>query len=101
MVLLIMKLFNSSKEYGLLAKLFHWVTFVALIIQIPFGFYLVGLDFSDRRIDLENIFELNWLFDFKSLILLGFIIGLVTLFLIIVTNLKFLSPKVYPLIRNQ
>ena len=55
MVLLIMKLFNSSKEYGLLAKLFHWVTFIALIIQIPLGFYLVGLDFSDRRIDLENI----------------------------------------------
>ena len=50
-----MKIVNSSEEYGLLAKLFHWVTFVALIIQIPFGFYLVGLEFSDRRIDLENI----------------------------------------------
>ena len=55
MLLLIMKITNSSEEYGLLAKLFHWVTFVALIIQIPFGFYLVGLEFSDRRIDLENI----------------------------------------------
>ncbi|MDC0524873.1 cytochrome b/b6 domain-containing protein, partial [Pelagibacteraceae bacterium] len=41
--------------YGLLAKLFHWVTFIALIIQIPFGLYLVGLEFSDRRIDLENV----------------------------------------------
>ena len=47
--------FNSSQGYGLLAKLFHWITFIALIIQIPFGFYLVGLEFSDRRIDLENI----------------------------------------------
>ena len=55
MILLIMKIVNSSEEYGLLAKLFHWVTFVALIIQIPFGYYLVGLEFSDRRIDLENI----------------------------------------------
>ena len=55
MLLLIMKIVNSSKEYGLLAKLFHWITFIALIIQIPFGFYLVGLEFSDRRIDLENI----------------------------------------------
>ena len=50
-----MKLSNSLTEYGLLAKLFHWITFITLIIQIPFGFYLVGLEFSDRRIDLENI----------------------------------------------
>ena len=50
-----MKITNSSKEYGLLAKLFHWVTFIILIAQVPFGFYLVGLEFSDRRIDLENI----------------------------------------------
>ena len=55
MILLIMKIINSSEEYGLLAKLFHWITFIALIVQIPFGFYLVGLEFSDRRIDLENI----------------------------------------------
>jgi superoxide oxidase len=55
MILLIMKIINSSEEYGLLAKLFHWITFIALIAQIPFGFYLVGLEFSDQRIDLENI----------------------------------------------
>ena len=48
-------IFNTSDAYGLLAKLFHWVTFIVLIIQIPFGFYLVGLEFSDRRIDLENV----------------------------------------------
>ena len=50
-----MQLNNTFEKYGLLAKLFHWFTFIALIIQIPFGFYLVGLEFSDRRIDLENI----------------------------------------------
>ena len=55
MILIIMKIINSSEEYGLLAKLFHWVTFIILIAQVPFGFYLVGLEFSDRRIDLENI----------------------------------------------
>ena len=46
---------NNLIGYGLLTKLFHWVTFLALITQIPFGFYLVGLEFSDRRIDIENI----------------------------------------------
>ena len=50
-----MKLFNSKNGYGLLAKLFHWVTLIVLIIQVPFGFYLVGMEFSDLRIDLENI----------------------------------------------
>ena len=50
-----MKIFNSQNEYGLLAKLFHWLTFIVLIAQVPFGFYLVGLEFSDERIELENI----------------------------------------------
>ena len=50
-----MDIVNNKKEYGLLAKLFHWITFIALIAQIPFGFYLVGLEFSDVRIELENI----------------------------------------------
>ena len=50
-----MQVFNSYSKYGLLAKLFHWVTFIALLAQVPFGFYLVGLEFSDQRIELENI----------------------------------------------
>ena len=64
-----MSFLNSQKEYGLLAKLFHWITFIILIAQIPFGFYLVGLEFSDRRIDLENIH-----------ILLGITVFYITLF---------------------
>ena len=55
MILLIMKIVNSSEKYGLLAKLFHWITFIVLMTQVPFGFYLVGLEFSDRRINFENI----------------------------------------------
>ena len=50
-----MRILNSINEYGLLAKLFHWVRFIVLIAQVPFGFYLVGLEFSDERIELENI----------------------------------------------
>ena len=50
-----MQFFNSFNSYGLLAKLFHWVTVIVLLVQIPFGFYLVGLEFSDQRIELENI----------------------------------------------
>jgi putative ABC transport system permease protein len=50
---------------------------------------------------MENIFELVWAFDFNVLFNLGLSIGLATLTLIMITNLKYLSPKVYPLIRNQ
>jgi len=50
-----MKVYNSNKEYGILGKLFHWITFLALLLQVPFGFYLVGLEFSSERIELENI----------------------------------------------
>tara|TARA_B100001057_G_scaffold276336_1_gene276589 strand:+ start:840 stop:1370 length:531 start_codon:yes stop_codon:yes gene_type:complete len=67
-----MQVFNTIGKYGLLAKLFHWITFAVLIIQIPFGFYLVGLEFSDRRIDLENIH-----------ILIGIIVFYITLFRLI------------------
>ena len=67
-----MQVFNSFGKYGLLAKLFHWITFVILILQIPFGFYLVGLEFSDRRIDLENIH-----------ILIGITVFYITLFRLI------------------
>ena len=67
-----MKVFNSNSEYGLLAKLFHWVTFIVLIAQVPFGFYLVGLEFSDERIELENIH-----------ILIGITIFYITLFRLI------------------
>ena len=67
-----MQVFNSFGKYGLLAKLFHWITFIILILQIPFGFYLVGLEFSDRRIDLENIH-----------ILIGITVFYITLFRLI------------------
>ena len=46
---------NSSNGYGLVSKMFHWTTLILLIAQVPFGFYLVGLEFSDQRINLENI----------------------------------------------
>ena len=74
-----MKLINSQSEYGLLAKLFHWVTFIILIAQVPFGFYLVGLEFSEERIELENIH-----------ILIGMTIFYLTLFRLI---WKFFNPS--------
>ena len=50
-----MKLKNDLTEYGLISKLFHWLSAAVLVIQIPLGFYLVDMDFSEKRITVENI----------------------------------------------
>ena len=46
---------NTLTEYGLISKLMHWLSAILLLIQIPLGFYLVGLDFGEERITIENI----------------------------------------------
>ena len=63
-----MSLNNTISEYGLVAKLFHWISFIILIIQIPLGFYLVKLDFSDTRITLEEYHVIFGIIIFLSLI---------------------------------
>ena len=49
-----MSILNNKTKYGLLSKLFHWLTAAGLTVQIPLGFYLVDLDFDQTRVDIEN-----------------------------------------------
>ena len=49
-----MSILNNKTKYGLLSKLFHWLTAAGLIVQIPLGFYLVDLDFDQFKVDIEN-----------------------------------------------
>jgi cytochrome b561 len=76
-----MSLLNNKSKYGLLSKLFHWLTAAGLITQIPLGFYLVDLDFDQTRVDIENYH-----------ILFGLIIFYVTLIRLI---FKLLTPAPY------
>ena len=46
---------NITNQYTWSAKFFHWLTLFFLIAQIPIGFILVRLDFSDLRITIESI----------------------------------------------
>ena len=78
------------------SSLIEFIIIFKSVILISIFFAGVGSKFI-----VENIFELVWMFDLKVLIYLGLSIGLVTLVLILLTNLKYLNPKVYPLIRNQ
>ena len=44
---------NTLSKYGLISKVFHWLSAALLIVQIPLGFYLVDLDFGKERINFD------------------------------------------------
>ena len=67
-----MKLLNSLTEYGSISKIFHWLSAAVLVFQIPLGFYLVDMDFSEKRLSIESIH-----------VTLGLIIFYLTLFRLI------------------
>ena len=50
---------NNISKYGLIAKLFHWITFFFLIVHIPFGVYISNLEFSLTRYNFENYHALS------------------------------------------
>ncbi len=93
---LVFKILGFSKKQIVFSSLIEFIIIFNSVILIAILFAVISSKFI-----IENIFELVWMFDFKVLIYLGFSIGLVTLILILLTNLKYLNPKVYPLIRNQ
>jgi len=93
---LVFKILGFSKKEVILSSLIEFLIIFNSVILIATFFAVTASKFI-----MENIFELVWAFDFKVLFNLGLSIGLVTLALIMITNLKYLSPKVYPMIRNQ
>ncbi len=93
---LVFKILGFSKKQIIFSSLIEFAIIFKSVILISVFFAVIGSKFI-----IENIFELVWMFDFKVLIYLGLSIGFVTLVLIFLTNLKYLNPKVYPLIRNQ
>ncbi len=93
---LVFKILGFSKKEVVLSSLIEFLIIFKSVILIAIFFAVIGSKFI-----MENIFELVWKFDFEVLVYIGFSIGLVTLILILLTNLKYLNPKVYPLIRNQ
>ena len=54
-----MKIKNDNSTYGVLARLFHWLTFLILLIQLPLGLYLDNLEFSEFKLTVENTHH-NW-----------------------------------------
>ena len=93
---LVFKILGFSKKEIIFSSIIEFILIFFSVILIAVLFAVIGSYYV-----IENIFELVWQFDLQILISLSLGIGLVTLILIMLTNLKYLSPKVYPLIRNQ
>ena len=73
-----MGLKNNLTEYGSISKIFHWLSAAVLLVQIPLGFYLVDLDFNEKKLTIESIH-----------VLLGLVIFYLTIFRLIY---KFFNP---------
>ena len=93
---LVFKILGFSKKEIVLSSIIEFALIFFSVILIAIFFATIGSYYV-----IENIFQLVWQLNFKVLFNISGSIGLVTLALILITNLKYLNPKVYPLIRNQ
>ena len=93
---LVFKILGFSKKEIILSSIIEFIVVFFSVLLLAIFFASIGSKFI-----IENIFELFWKFDLKVLFSLGLSIGIITLILIMLTNLKYLNPKIYPLIRNQ
>ena len=93
---LVFKILGFTKKEIIFSSIIEFViNFISIILFSTF-FAIVTSKYI-----IESIFQLNWEFDFGIFVNISIAIALVTLILIIFTNLKYLSPKVYPLVRNE
>ena len=93
---LVFKILGFSKKEIVLSSIIEFILIFFSVILIAIFFAVIGSYYV-----IENIFQLVWQLDLKILFNISGSIGLVTLALIMLTNLKYLNPKAYPLIRNQ
>ena len=93
---LVFKILGFSKKEIILSSVIEFALIFFSVILIAIFFAVIGSYYV-----IENVFQLVWQLDLQILFNISGSIGLVTLALIMLTNLKYLNPKVYPLIRNQ
>ena len=93
---LVFKILGFSKKEIIYSSLIEFIITFFSIILFSTIFSIISSKFI-----IENIFQLKWLFEFDIFLNVTITVGLVTMILIVFTNLKYLSPKVYPLVRNE
>jgi putative ABC transport system permease protein len=93
---LVFKILGFSKKEIILSSVIEFILIFFSVILIAIFFAVIGSYYV-----IENVFQLVWQLDLQILFNISGSVGLITLALIMLTNLKYLNPKVYPLIRNQ
>ena len=93
---LIFKILGFSKKEIILSSIIEFIIIFSSIILFSTLFSIIASIFI-----IENIFQLKWQLDYILFIFISLGVGISTLLLIILTNIKYLSPKVYPLVRNE
>ncbi len=93
---LIFKILGFTKKEIILSSIIEFLIIFSSIILFSTLFSIVASTFI-----IENIFQLKWELDYILFIIISLGVGISTLLLIILTNIKYLSPKVYPLVRNE
>ncbi len=93
---LVFKILGFSKKEIIMSSIIEFIISFLSIILFSTIFSIIASKFI-----IENIFQLNWLFEYNIFLYVITGVGLATLTLIITTNLGYLSPKVYPLVRNE
>jgi putative ABC transport system permease protein len=69
---------------------FFSIVFIALLFSIGVSYFVI-----------ESIFRLSWSLEIINSVIILLLIGILTIALILFNNYRFLSPKVYPLVRNE
>ncbi len=93
---LIFKILGFTKKEIILSSIIEFLIIFSSIILFSTLFSIVASTFI-----IENIFQLKWELDYILFIIISLGVGISTLLLIILTNIKYLNPKVYPLVRNE
>ena len=93
---LVFKILGFSKKEIIMSSIIEFIISFLSIIFFSTIFAVLASKFI-----IENIFQLKWLFEINIFFYVTIGVGIATLALIIITNFRYLSPKVYPLVRNE
>ncbi len=93
---LVFKIIGLSKLQIIKSSIIEFLILYGVTIFFSTIFSIIISNFA-----IQTFFNLSWEFDFNTFfIIISFIIVL-SLLLIFFTNFKYLTPKIYPLIRNE
>ncbi len=93
---LVYKIIGLNKIKIIKASILEFLILYGITITFSILFSIIISKFV-----VEEFFKSSWEFDFITLFSIIFFIIFLNLLLIFYTNLKYLSPKIYPLIRNE